>query len=199
MLLNDYEAFCQVAEAGGYTAAARATGGTKSALSAAVMRLESEIGTRLLERNTRRVRLSPAGESLYRRVAPLLRRLHEAHDRVRADTEIVAGMLRIAAPYEFGAHHLAAVVCDLLARHHELDVQIDVRHDLADPFETPYDVVFSMAETALAPSNLIARRVYTLERGLFAAPTLIATHGAPSEPADLRRLPLLATPAVRGR
>lgn len=197
MAIDDYEAFCRVVEAGGYAAAARAHSGSKSALSTAVLRLEGSLGMRLLVRNTRRVKLTDGGERLYRRIAPLLRQLHDVHERARADAASVAGMLRIATPYEFGAHHLAAIVCELLARHDELDVQIDVRHDAIDPFAAPYDVVFSMAETELAATNAIAKRVFTLERGLFAAPALLAARGRPREPADLADLPLLATPADR--
>ncbi|HZD25196.1 MAG TPA: LysR family transcriptional regulator [Alphaproteobacteria bacterium] len=197
MLLDDYEAFCRVAEKGGYAAAARALGGSRSALSAAVLRLEGALGLRLLKRNTRNVRLTQDGEALYRRIAPLLRQLREVHDRARADAALVSGVLRIATPYEFGAHHLAAVVCRLLARHAELEVRIEVHHEMIDPFDAPYDVVFSMAETELAASNVIAKRVYTLERGLFAAPSLLAGHDPPRQPADLARLPLLATPADR--
>lgn len=197
MTLNDYEAFCRVVELGGYTAAARALGGSKSALSAAIIRLEDELGMRLLERNTRRIRLTENGDVLYRRVAPLLRQLQAAHDHAVADAAVVAGMLRIASPYEFAAHHLATIVCRLLTQHPGLDVQIDVRHELVDPFEMPYDVVFSMVESDLSPSNLIARRVYTLQRGLFAGPDLLKDRGVPQHPDDLSPLPLLATPSDR--
>lgn len=197
MTLDDYEAFCRVAELGGYTAAARATGASKSALSAAVFRLEGELGTRLLERNTRRVRLTENGQDLYRKVAPLLRRLHDVHDHAVSDAELVAGMLRIATPYEFGAHHLAAIVCKLLTDYPDLDAQIEVRHDTVDLFTMPYDVAFSMVETELQSSDVIARRVYTLKRALFAAPHLLDSGGAPRHPSELARLPLLATPADR--
>ncbi|MFI4927945.1 MAG: LysR family transcriptional regulator, partial [Burkholderiales bacterium] len=63
---DDFDAFCLVVDHGGFTAAARALDRPKSSLSASVSRLETELGTRLLERTTRQLRLTDAGESLYR-------------------------------------------------------------------------------------------------------------------------------------
>jgi DNA-binding transcriptional LysR family regulator len=197
MVWDDYEAFCGVARLGSFTAAARHLRRSKSAVSHAVQRLEATIGTRLLERSTRRIRLTENGDALFRRIRPLLQQMHDAHDQALANSAAITGTLRVATPYEFGAHHLGAVACDLLARHPRLDLQIDVQHDLINPFEAPYDVVFSMAETDLVASNVIARRVYTLERGLFAAPSLLVERGEPRGVADLAQLPLLATPSER--
>ena len=104
----------------------------------------------------------------------------------------VQGTLRIAAPYEFGAHHLASVACRLMARHPQLKVQIDVEHARVALFERNYDVVFSAIEHSFAPSTVVAKRVYSLERGLFASPAFVAHHAGVTSPEDLQALPLLA-------
>ena len=75
---RDWDVFCHVVDHGGFTAAARVLGHPKSSLSAAVQRLETDVGLRLLERTTRRLRLTEAGEAVYHRVGPLFAALRDA-------------------------------------------------------------------------------------------------------------------------
>lgn len=189
---DDFDAFCQVVEHGGFTAAARALDRPKSSLSASVTRLEEQLATRLLERTTRSLRLTDAGESLYRDISKPFSQLRElAVDAVAKGTR-VQGTLRIAAPYEFGAHHLAEVACGIMAAHPQLKVHIDVEHARVPLFERHYDIVFSPIEPGAAPSSVVTRRVFSLERGLFAAPQLLAQVAQLAAPEDLHTLPLLA-------
>lgn len=192
MTWDDFEAFCQVVEHGGFTAAARALDRPKSSLSVSVTRLEEQLGTRLLERTTRSLRLTDAGESLYREVSRPLAQLREVAVDALAKGERVQGTLRIAAPYEFGAHHLATVACTVMASHPELKVHIDVEHARVALFDRNYDIVFSSIEHAFAPSTIVVKRVFSLERGLFAAPSLVAQFSEVAAPEDLNALPLLA-------
>jgi DNA-binding transcriptional LysR family regulator len=189
---DDFEAFCQVVDHGGFTAAARALGRPKSSLSASVSRLEQQLGNRLLERTTRSLRLTDAGESLYQEVSPPLAQLREVAGDALALGERVQGTLHIAAPYEFGAHHLAAVACKVMAQHPQLKVHIDVEHARVALFDRNYDIVFSAIEPAFAPSTVVVRRVLSVERGLFAAPALLAQGPTLATPEDLAALPLLA-------
>jgi len=189
---DDFDAFCQVVEHGGFTAAARALERPKSSLSASVTRLEEHIGTRLLERTTRSLRLTEAGESLYRDISGPFSQLRELAVDAVAQGAQVQGTLRIAAPYEFGAHHLAGVACRIMARHPQLKVHIDVEHSRVALFERHYDIVFSAIEHTFAPASIVTRKVYSLERALFASPELLARHAALVGPQDLNALPLLA-------
>jgi DNA-binding transcriptional LysR family regulator len=189
---DDFEAFCQVVEHGGFTAAARVLDRPKSSLSVSVTRLEEQLGTRLLERTTRRLRLTDAGESLYREVSRPLAQLREGAVDALAKGERVQGTLHIAAPYEFGAHHLASVACTVMARHPELKVHLDVEHARVALFDRNYDIVFSSIEHAFAPSTVVVRRVFSLQRGVFASPQLVAQHAEVTAPEDLNGLPLLA-------
>lgn len=189
---DDFDAFCQVVEHGGFTAAARVLERPKSSLSASVTRLEGQLGTRLLERTTRSLRLTEAGESLYRDISKPFSQLRElAVDAVAKGTQ-VQGTLRIAAPYEFGAHHLAEVACRIMAAHPQLKVHIDVEHARVPLFERHYDIVFSAIEHRFAPSSVVTRRVFSLERGLFAAPDLLMRFPGLAGLEDLNALPLLA-------
>jgi DNA-binding transcriptional LysR family regulator len=189
---DDFDAFCQVVEHGGFTAAARALDRPKSSLSASVARLEEQLASRLLERTTRSLRLTEAGESLYRDISKPLAQLRELAVDAVAKGAQVQGTLRIAAPYEFGAHHLAEVACRLMAAHPQLKVHLDVEHARGPLFERPYDIVFSAIEPGAAPSSVVTRRVFSLERGLFAAPQLLASFPELATPEDLHAVPLLA-------
>jgi len=189
---DDFDAFCQVVDHGGFTAAARALDRPKSSLSASVARLEAQLGTRLLERTTRQLRLTEAGESLYRDMAKPFAQLRELAVDAMAKGGQVQGLLRVAAPYEFGAHHLASVACRLLQQHPQLKVQLDVEHARVALFERQYDLVFSALEHSFAPSTVVAKRVYSLERGLFASPRLLARLGPLASPEELDGAPLLA-------
>ena len=189
---DDLDIFCHVIDHGSFSGAARVLRRPKSSISASVARLESRLGTRLIERTTRRLRLTEAGESLYREMSPLFAHLREALGNAAAKGETVSGRLRIAAPYEFGAHHLGAVACAMLGRHPDLEVDVDVEHQPVNLFDHQYDIVFTMVDKDLPSTSGVVRRVFSLERGLFASNELIARIEAPTTPYDLKNLPLLA-------
>jgi len=192
---NDVDAFCCVIEHGGFTAAAKVMNRPKSSVSASVARLESELGARLLQRTTRRVRPTEAGESLYQDSAAMFQRLREVRADAMARGKAVAGTLRIAAPYEFGAHHLGAVACTMLARYPELRIDIDVEHGRVNPLDRSYDVVFSYFDDDVPDSGRVARKVFSLKRGVFAAPSLLSRSPRIQKPEDLAELPAIASPA----
>ena len=189
---DDFDAFCQVVEHGGFTAAARALDRPKSSLSASVTRLEEQLGTRLLERTTRSLRLTESGESLYRDISKPFSQLRELAVDAVAKGAQVQGTLRIAAPYEFGAHHLAGVACKIMVAHPQLKLHIDVEHSRVPIFERHYDIVFSPIEHSFAPASIVTRKVFSLERSLFASPQLLTQFPELAVPEDLQALPLLA-------
>src|ERR1700754_2528961 len=192
---RDWEVFCEVVEHGGFSAASRVLGHPKSSLSAAVQRLESNLGVRLIERTTRHLRLTDAGETICRRVQPLFAALHDTRSEALAMNSTIAGTLRIKSPYEFGAHHAGPVACELMGRYPELTIRIDVEHDIVNPVAESYDIVFAMVEAPLPSAGIVIRRVFTVERGLFAAPALLDRFGEPRTLDELRKLPLLTGPS----
>ena len=192
---NDVEAFCCVIEYGGFTAAAKALGRPKSSVSASVARLEAQLAARLLQRTTRRVRATEAGESLFQDAAPMFQRLREVRANAAARGNAVAGTLRIAAPYEFGAHHLGAVASAMLSRYRDLRIDLDVEHGRVDPLDRSYDIVFSYYDGDLPDSGRVARRVFELKRGIFAAPVLLQRFPRIRAPEDLAEVPAIASPA----
>jgi DNA-binding transcriptional LysR family regulator len=192
---RDWELFCEVVGHGGFSAAARVLGHPKSSLSAAVQRLESNLGLRLIERTTRHLRLTDAGETIYQRVKPLFIALHDSHGEAMAMSSAIAGTLRIKSPYEFGANHAGPVACELMGRYPDLVIRIDVEHEFVSPVAENYDIVFAMLEAPLPSTGIVIRRVASLERGLFAAPALLEKFGEPRTLEDLARFPLLIGPS----
>lgn len=189
---NDVEAFCFVIEKGGFTAAAKAMSRPKSSISASVSRLETELGARLLQRTTRRVRPTEAGESLYQDAGGMFQRLREIRIDAMARGRSVGGTLRVAAPYEFGAHHLGAVACAMLAKYPDLRVDLDVDYGRVDPLDRHYDIVFSMFDEG-PDSGRVARRTYAIPRGLYASPALLERAHPVRAPEDLADLPAIAS------
>lgn len=192
MTWDDYDLFCHVVEHRGFTAAARVLSRPKSSLSAAVIRLEVALQARLLERTTRRLRLTEAGEALYHGIGPLFSALREAHELALAQRQGVGGTLRIASPYELGAHHLGPVACTMMARHRQLRVELDVQHTSINPLDEGYDIAFAMLQSPLPASTIVVRRVFSLERTLFASPEFLRWNLRPEHPQQLAQLPLLA-------
>ncbi|MBR1243822.1 LysR family transcriptional regulator [Bradyrhizobium sp. AUGA SZCCT0274] len=190
---RDWELFCEVVQHGGFSAAARVLGHPKSSLSAAVQRLESNLGLRLIERTTRHLRLTDAGETIYA-VKPLFIALHDTHGEALAMSSTVAGTLRIKSPYEFGANHAGPIACELMDRYPDLVIRIDVEHEIVSPVVENYDIVFAMLEAPLPSTGIVIKRVSSLERGLYAAPSLLEKFGEPRSLEELARLPVLTGP-----
>ena len=84
-----------------------------------------------------------------------------------------------------------------MGRYPELTIRIDVEHDIVSPVAENYDIVFAMVETPLPSNGIIIRKMFSLERGLFAAPSLLERLGEPKDWAALMKFPLLTGPERR--
>lgn len=188
---KDWEIFCRVVEGGGFTQGAELAEVPKSSASAAVARLESQLGIRLFERTTRRVRVTERGQRLYERVAPLFAELHDISAEATSDSAEVSGLLRISTPYEVGSQHLSESLTRVLRAHPGLRVQVDVSWDQPDLIRHGYDLAFVMTDTALHDTSFASKRVVLIERAFYAAPALIKTRGLPRTPQDLQGWPTL--------
>ncbi len=188
---KDWEIFCRVVEGGGFTQGAELAEVPKSSASAAVARLESQLGIRLFERTTRRVRVTERGQRLYERVAPLFAELHDISAEAASDSAEVSGLLRICTPYEVGSQHLSESLTRVLRAHPGLRVQVDVSWDQPDLIRHGYDLAFVMTDTALHDTSFASKRVVLIERAFYAAPALIKARGLPRTPQDLQGWPTL--------
>ncbi|MDX1485467.1 MAG: LysR family transcriptional regulator [Alphaproteobacteria bacterium] len=178
------EVFTQVVVAGGFSAAARRMGLSRSAVSKQVAELESALGTQLLFRTTRRMNPTEAGRAYFERCQAILDEVAETEAAIADADQEPRGLLRVNAPMSFGILHLGPAVADFMKAHSRVEVQMNLDDRFVDPVAEGYDVTIRIAE--LGDSSLIARRIVAARMAICAAPDYLATHGTPSVPDDLR-------------
>lgn len=179
--------FVRVAQLGSLSAAARDLGLTQPAVSQQVAALERRLGVRLLNRSTRRLALTEAGERYHAQARRILEAVAEAEDGLAEASDTLAGSLRVHAPAGLGQAHLAPILIGFQQRHPELAVELIADDRYADLIGEGVDVAIRLG--ALASPGLVARRLATLRRILVAAPDYVAAHGSPETPEDLARHP----------
>jgi len=177
-------AFAQVVNAGGFAAAAREMGLSRSQVNKLVIALENELGVQLLHRSTRVVTPTETGLAFHERCVEILASLEEAE---RSITQLHAepkGKLRINAPMTFGTLHLAPALADLLMQYPDLEVQLTLNDRFIDPIEEGFDVTVRVARPQESAS-LIMQPLTIAQRVLCAAPGYLEQHGTPSHPEEL--------------
>ena len=183
-LLSDLEVFVASAEAGQLAHAARVLGITPAGASAALKRLESGLGVRLMLRTTRKLRLTQEGERYLPHARQVLAALRAGRVAVANEPASIGGLLRIAAPADFGRNRLMARLLEFAARHPAVRFQVALDDAIADFFSTPVDLALRYGK--LGDSRLIAQTLAELPRVLCAAPQYLARRGMPAHPDELR-------------
>ncbi|MFC4276615.1 LysR family transcriptional regulator [Achromobacter aloeverae] len=179
---GELEVFVRVIELGGFSAAARACGMTPSAVSKLVARLEQRLGTRLVNRSTRQLQLTPEGCAFYERGVRILADLDEA-ERCASERTAPRGRLRVNANVPFGHHFLLPLATEFLERHPDVTLDIVLTDDVIDILEQRTDV--AVRAGPLKSSNLVARRLGGTRMMIVGAPSYLARHGMPATPEEL--------------
>jgi DNA-binding transcriptional LysR family regulator len=175
--------FIKVVEAGGFSAAARDVSST-SAVSRQVQSLESELGVRLLNRNTRRVALTDAGRRFYARASAIARELKQAKSEVSSQEEEVRGTLRVTLRVTAGTTIVVPALPRFLSQYPNLELDIALTDERRDLIANNIDVVMWLGD--LPDSDLIARRLCRTGRVVCGSPAYFERHGIPREPESLR-------------
>jgi DNA-binding transcriptional LysR family regulator len=182
-LTDDMLLFAAVVREGGFTRAARQLGITKQSASGRVARLEAALGVRLLERTTRRLRVTDAGAAYAERCAAIAAQVEEANGEVQRRQAEPVGLLRVSAPVLFGRRFLAPVVSEYLSRHPRVRVEVVLANRRVDLLEEGVDVAIQVGE--LPDASLTARRLGEGHEYVVASPDYLSRHGTPT-PAGLR-------------
>ena len=175
--------FAQVVDSRSFSAAAARLGLSKSAVSKQIAKLEDRLGARLLNRTTRTLSPTDAGQDFYERCLRVAREVEEAE---RAITHLSAeprGLLRLNAPASFGREYLAPLVPEMLARWPELRIEALFEDRFVDVVAEGFDLVIRI--TRLQDSSLVARRIASCRRLVCAAPSYLARRGVPRTPVEL--------------
>jgi DNA-binding transcriptional LysR family regulator len=180
---GEMEVFVRVVQEGGFSAAARILDLTPSAVSKLIARLETRLGTRLLARTTRALRLTAEGEAYHRAALRVLQDLNDADQA--AASGAVQGRLRVNASLPFGTMFVAPSIPAFLARHPDLIVDLSFTDDVVNLLEQKADVAIRMGN--LPDSTMIARKLAQSRRVVCAAPSYLKRNGTPMTPRDLQR------------
>jgi DNA-binding transcriptional LysR family regulator len=190
-------AFVQVFDAGGFSAAARQYGRSKALLSKYVTDLEDYLGVRLMNRTTRKLSLTEAGEAYYRESSQLLQQLDDLDASISDLTAAPRGLLRISAPRNFGERTLAPAIFEFLLKYPDVSVDLRLEDRYVDLVDEGIDVALRIS--TMTDSSLIARKIADMGIVIGAAPALIAKLGEPLAPEALRTLPCIIDTNLQGQ
>jgi DNA-binding transcriptional LysR family regulator len=176
--------FAAVVENGGFSAAARDLGVTPSAVSRQIGQLEDRLGTRLLNRSTRRISLTEVGREFYSRCAEVSQNVQEAQSLVENMVDHPQGTLKVAATVAFAKGQLLPLLPEFLAQNPDLKVSLDATDRVIDLVEEQVDVAIRFTEQ-IDDSSVVSRKLATNRRVYVASPAYVAAHGMPGSPQDL--------------
>lgn len=182
MDLARLQAFVAVTEAGSFTAAAERMGLTKSALSQAVAALERELGVQLLQRSTRHLAITQAGEAFLADTRALLSHAGQVVERARARQGELSGLLRITSSID-AASLVAPVVAEYAERHALMRVEYLPTDELVDLVRENIDV--SLRMTGARDSSLRAAGLAEMPIWIVASPAYLQARGTPARVEDL--------------
>jgi DNA-binding transcriptional LysR family regulator len=180
---HELNAFIAVVETGGFSAAARKTGESQSAISKAVNMLEKRLGVALLHRSTRKVTLTDQGQKYYERTKPLIDEIQVADVELTSSTLDVSGLVRIAAPSTFGRLHVLPLIPELLSRHPGLRIDLVLSDALRDMVEDRIDLAIRVS--AVSDPESVVRRVTGTALICAGSRHYFEQHGTPQVPFDL--------------
>jgi DNA-binding transcriptional LysR family regulator len=181
--LTSIEVFVRVVEGGSFTAAAKGIGVSTTMVTNHIQTLERRLGTRVLNRTTRRLSLTEIGKSFYDQCVDILARIEIAETGVREMHAEPRGRLKISAPVALGSHLVLPALTDYLKAHPKVEVQLMLNDRLVDLAEEGFDAAFRFGR--LADSSLVARPLRSFGRVVCATSEYLAEHGTPQFPEEL--------------
>ncbi len=179
--LNELLVFTKVVEAGSFVGAARKLDMPRSTVSRRVSELEKRLGARLLQRTTRKLRLTDVGRVYYQRAARAVAEAEQADLAVTRMQETPRGLLRVTMPLSFG--HFAPMIASFLARYPDVNLDMVCSDHVVHLVEEGFDV--GVRAGPLTDSMLIARRIGVVRNVVVASPAFLDTLGTPEAPDDL--------------
>ena len=181
--LTAIRTFVAVADQGSFSAAARKLGLSASTVTKMIARLEDSLGTRLVNRTTRKLALTQAGQAYYERCLRILTEISDAEAELTQTNTSARGTVRIVVPLLFGRQTLIPALPDFFREYPEVDLQLNFSDRPVDLIEAGYDLGVHTGD--LSDSGLIRRVLIHGPQITAAAPAYLARHGTPHTPEDL--------------
>lgn len=181
--LRGMETFVAVVECGSFTGAAARLEISAVMVGKYIALLEGQLGTRLLERNTRRQSLTDAGRVYFDEARRVLEQVANAERSVERLRLVPAGTLRVSAPVSFGASIIAPLTASFLQAWPEVRVELDLTNRMVDLVDEGIDLAIRIGD--IQRTDLVAKYLAPYRMAICAAPDYLARHGTPQTPADL--------------
>ena len=181
--LRGMETFVAVVECGSFTGAAARLEMSAVMVGKYIALLEGQLGTRLLERNTRRQSLTDAGRVYFDEARRVLEQVANAERSVERLRLAPAGTLRVSAPVSFGASIIAPLTASFLQAWPEVRVALDLTNRMVDLVDEGIDLAIRIGD--IQRTDLVAKYLAPYRMAICAAPDYLARHGTPQTPADL--------------
>jgi DNA-binding transcriptional LysR family regulator len=191
---GEMEVFTRVVELGGFSAAARELRMTPSAVSKLLSRLEARLGTRLVNRTTRKLELTPEGAAFNEKALRILADMEEA-ERSAASADQPVGKIRINTSASYGTHILAPILGEFLVRYPGTSVDLILTDKIVDLVADRTDIAIRAGE--LTSSTLLARKLGDTRLLVVAAPDYLERAGHPRTIAEVNKLNRLGFAYVR--
>jgi DNA-binding transcriptional LysR family regulator len=185
MKIDGIQAFVAAAEAGSISEAARRLRLSKSVVSERLAELERSLGTKLLQRTTRKLSLTEDGAAFHARAARIMREIEDAAADLAERRGTLAGPLRISAPVTFGRMHLGPALYPFLVKHPQISLTLDLDDRRVDAAADGYDAV--LRHGVIDETRLMVWRLARNRRVLVAAPSYLARRKAPRTIAELEQ------------
>lgn len=188
--LDDIAVFVRVVETGSFSAAARRLEMPKATVSAKVARLEQRLGLTLIQRTTRKLRVTEAGERYFRHCADAIREVELAEAALQSTSGKPSGVLKVTTPVDLGHTLLPRIVHAFAARYPDVAVELIITNRVVDLVGEGVDLAIRPAQT-LKDSSLIAERFFEMGSNLWASPKYLRQLGALAHPGDLNKATFL--------
>jgi DNA-binding transcriptional LysR family regulator len=197
--LNDMVYFAEVVDRGGFAAAGRSLNVPKSKLSRRIAELEGRLGVRLLQRTTRKLSLTEAGEIYHRHCVALREEAEAAEEAVAVVHNEPRGTIKLTCPVTIAQTTLGPLIPGFLARHPQVRIDMQVTNRVIDLVQEGIDVALRVRATLDDSGSLVVKQLGPTHALLIGSPAQLDREGRPHAPEDLHKLSTIAMSAADGR
>jgi len=191
--LNDIYFFASVVQHGGFSAAARRIGVEKTRLSRRIAALEKRLGVRLLQRTTRALALTDAGQRFFERSVAAVEGAQAAFDSVAELRREPAGLVRLSSPALLAQRCLAHALPGYMTMHPKVSVFVEATDRTVNVIEERFDIAIRALPVIDDVAGLVAKTLGHSQRVLVVSPAFLEHHGRPEDPADLPKFNTVAS------
>jgi len=191
MNLRTMKIYCTVVEFGVMAKAAEELDITPAAVSRTIADLEVSLGTKLLNRTTRKLGLTERGIDYYDSSLKILHEVNELHQKFESESKEYTGSIKIAAPMVFGQKYLAPVISQFQKEYPNIKITVGLQDTLTDLIEYGYDLGIRI-QRKMADSSLVAKKFQEYSHHIVCHPDLLKKYGKVTTPSDLKKFPCIS-------